>query len=200
MPPKNAHSESMREWWKYGARDGFVAAETVGSAGYAHLGTHVDAARVLCSDDVRRRQDSAASGKWNRRHWRGDGCRHTDNIEDVATRFGRKRRLSDQEVRVMLDDIRLWAGGAKGWPYLASAELSGNAAAKVEAGSDALSLVALNVDGLGQYALPPADRMDAILACVFTCRARRVGAAGGDDSHAQAAPHSPARLVDLSQK
>ena len=66
----------------------------------------------------------------------------------------------------MLDDIRLWAGGvslhaithtvgAKGWPYLASAELLGNAAAKVEAGSDALSLVALNVDGLGQYALPP---------------------------------------------
>ena len=78
----------------------------------------------------------------------------------------------------MFDDIRLWAGGvslhaithnvgAKGWPYLASGELSGNAAAKAEAGSDALSLVTLNVDGLGEYALSLADRMGAILACVL---------------------------------
>ena len=108
----------------------------------------------------------------------GDGWRHTNSIEGVATRFARKRRLSDQAVRGMLDDIRLCAGGVslhaitrtvggEGWQYLANGEVSGDAAVKAEAGSDALSLVTLNVDGLGEYALSPADRMDAILTRVL---------------------------------
>ena len=89
----------------------------------------------------------------------------------------------------MLDDIRLCAGGVslhaitrtvgaegwqdlarEGWPSMArteSGEVSGDAAAKAEAGSDALSLVTLNVDGLGEYALSPADRTDAILTRVL---------------------------------
>ena len=64
----------------------------------------------------------------------GDGWRHTNSIEGVATRFARKRRLSDQAVRGILDDIRLCAGGVslhaitrtlgvEGWQYLASGEV-----------------------------------------------------------------------------
>ena len=41
------------------------------------------------------------------------------------------------------------------------------AAARAEAESDALSLVTLNVDGLGEYADSPAARMDAILTRVL---------------------------------
>ena len=66
----------------------------------------------------------------------------------MAPRYGRKRRLSDEAVQEMLDDIQRYAGGvslhvitrtvgAEGWQYLASGEVSGDAAAKAEAGSDA---------------------------------------------------------------
>ena len=44
-----------------------------------------------------------------------------------------------------------------------SEEVSGDAAARADAESDALSLVTLNMDGLGEYADSPAARMDAIL-------------------------------------
>ena len=45
-----------------------------------------------------------------------------------------------------------------------SEEVSGDAAAaRAEAASDALSLVTLNVDGLGDYTDSPGTRMDAIL-------------------------------------
>ena len=66
----------------------------------------------------------------------------------------------------MVDDIRPCAGGvslhaitrtvgAEEWQYLASGEVSGDAAVKAEAVSDALSLVTLNVDGLGEYVFFP---------------------------------------------
>ena len=104
-------------------------------------------------------------------------------------RYGRRRRLSDEAVQEVLEDIRRDAGGVAlhaitravgdegrqyleraGWRALAPAEseeVSGDAAARAEAESDALSLVTLNVDGLGDYADPPAARMDAILAHVL---------------------------------
>ena len=75
----------------------------------------------------------------------------------------------------MLEDIRRDAGGvalhaitravgADGRQYL---EREGWRAARAEAESDALSLVTLHVDGLGDYAASPAARMDAILTHVL---------------------------------
>ena len=59
----------------------------------------------------------------------------------------------------------------EGWRALVPAEseeVSGDAAAaRAEAESDALSLVTLSVDGLGDYADSPAARMDAILTRVL---------------------------------
>ena len=48
-----------------------------------------------------------------------------------------------------------------------SGEELDDVASKAEVKFDELSLVTLNVDGLGEYALSPADRMDAILTCVL---------------------------------
>ena len=118
MPPKKDHSEYTREWRKCRAQHGSVPVETLGSAGHANLGFHVDAARVLCPDDLRRRQDCAALVNWNRRQWTvlqrdpsGDGWMHTNSIEGVALRCGRRRRLSDEAVQEVLEDIRRDAGG-----------------------------------------------------------------------------------------
>ena len=133
---------------------------------------------------------------WNKRHWTvlqrdpsRDGWMHTNSIEGMAPRYGRRRRLSDEVVQEVLDGIRRDAGGValhaitravgaegrqflerEGWRALAPAEseeVSGDAAARAEAESYALSLVTLNVDGLGDYADSPATRMDAILTCVL---------------------------------
>ena len=104
-------------------------------------------------------------------------------------RYGRRRRLSDEAVQEVLEDIRRDAGGValhaitravgaegrqylerEGWRALAPAEseeVSGDAAARAEAESYPLSLVTLNVDGLGDYADSPAARMDAILTRVL---------------------------------
>ncbi len=115
---------------------------------------------------------------------------HTNSIEGVAPRYGRRRCLSDEAVQEVLEDIRRDAGGValhaitravgaegrqylerEGWRALAPAEseeVSGDAAAaRAEVQSDALSLVTLNVDGLGEYADSPAARMDAILTRVL---------------------------------
>ena len=55
---------------------------------------------------------------WNQRHWTvlqrdpsGDGWMHTNSIEGVAPRYGRRRRLSDEAVQEVLEDIRRDAGG-----------------------------------------------------------------------------------------
>ena len=48
-----------------------------------------------------------------------------------------------------------------------SEEVSGDAAARAEAESDALSLVTLNMDGLGDYADSHAACMDAILTHIL---------------------------------
>ena len=107
----------------------------------------------------------------------------------MAPRYGRRRRLPDEAVREVLEDIRRNAGGVallaitravgaegrqylerEGWCALAPAEskeVSGDAAARAEAESDALSLVTLNVNGLGDFADSPAARMDAILTRVL---------------------------------
>ena len=114
---------------------------------------------------------------------------HTNSIEGLAPRHGRRRRLSDQDVKEVLQDIRSHAGGValhpiirsvgdEGRQYLereawramgpaGSEEVSGDAAAMVEPDSEVLSLVSLNVDGLGDYAEPPATRMDAILTRIL---------------------------------
>ena len=95
-----------------------------------------------------------------------------------------------EAVQEVLDDIELHAGDValhaitrtvgnegrqylerEGWRALAPAEseeVSGDAAAaRAEAESDALSLVTLNVDGLGEYDDSPAARMDAILTRIL---------------------------------
>ena len=164
--------------------------------GQANLGLHVEAAHVSWRNGLRRQQDGAALVNWNKQHWTvlqrdpsGDGWMHTHSIEGVALRYGRRRRLSDEAVQEVLEDIRRDAGGValhaitravgaegrqylerEGWRALAPAEseeVSGDAAARAEAESDALSLVTLNVDGLGDYADSPAARMDAILTRVL---------------------------------
>ena len=164
--------------------------------GQANIGLHVEAARASFPDGLRRQQFGAALVNWNQRHWTvlqrdpsGDGWMHTNSIEGVAPRYGRKRWLSDEAVQEVLEDIRRDAGGValhaitravgpegrqhlerEGWRALAPAEsqeVSGDAATRAEAESDALSLVTLNVDGLGDYADSPAARMDAILTRVL---------------------------------
>jgi hypothetical protein len=175
---------------------GWLSIDVINVLGQANLGLHVEAARVSWPDGLRRQQDGAALVNWNKRHWTvlqrdpsGDGWMHTNSIEGVAPRYGRRRRLSDEAVQEVLEDIRRHAGGValhaitravgaegrqylerEGWRALAPAEseeVSGDAAARAEAESDALSLVTLNVDGLGDYADSPAARMDAILTRVL---------------------------------
>ena len=73
---------------------------------------------------------------WNNQHWTalqrdpsGDGWMHTNSIEGVAPRYGRRRGLSDEAVREVLEDLRRDAGdlalhaithavGAEGRQYL----------------------------------------------------------------------------------
>ena len=160
--------------------------------GQAKLGLHVEASSVSWPDGLRGQQGEAAFLKWNKKHWTalqrdpsGDGWMHTNNIEGLAPRHGRRRRLSDPEVEEVLQDIRSHAGGValhpiicsvgdEGRQYLeteawramgpaGSEEVSGDAAAMEEPPSEVLSLVSLNVAGIGDYAEPPAARMDAML-------------------------------------
>ena len=163
---------------------GWLSIDVINVLGQANLGLHVEAARVSWPDGLRGQQDGAALVNWNNLHWTvlqrdpsGDGWMHTNSIEGVAPRYGRRRRLSDEAVQEVLEDIRRDAGGValhaitravgaegrqylerEGWRALAPAEseeVSGDAAAaRAEAESDALSLVTLNVDGLGEYAAP----------------------------------------------
>jgi hypothetical protein len=171
---------------------GWLSIDVINVLGQANLGLHVEAARVSWPDVLRRQHDGAALVNWNKRHWTvlqrdpsRDGWMHTNSIEGMAPRYGRRRRLSDEVVQEVLDDIQRDAGGValhaitravgaegrqflerEGWRALAPAEseeVSGDAAARAEAESYALSLVTLNVDGLGDYADSPATRMDAIL-------------------------------------
>ena len=175
---------------------GWLSIDVINVLGQANLGLHVEAVRASFPDGLRRQQFGAALVNWSQRHWTvlqrdpsGDGWMHTNSIEGVAPRYGRKRRLSDEAVQEVLEDIRRDAGGValhaiaravgaegrqylerEGWRALAPAgsqEVSGDAATRAEAESDALSLVTLNVDGLGDYADSPAARMDAILARVL---------------------------------
>ena len=114
---------------------------------------------------------------------------HTNSIEGVAFSHGRKRRLLDEGVREVLEDIAGRAGGValhaithdvgaegrqflenEGWRALAPAEseeVSGDVIGKAEGDSDELRLVTLNVDGLGNYHVGPGARMEAILIRVL---------------------------------
>ena len=175
---------------------GWLSIDVINVLGQANLGLHVEGGRVSWPDGLRRQQDGAALVNWNQQHWTvlqrdpsGDGWMHTNSIEGVGPRYGRRRRLSEEAVQEVLEDIRRYAGGLalhaitravgtegrqylerEGWRSLAPAESeeeSGDAAARAEAKSDALSLVTLNVDGLGDYTDSPAARMDAILTHVL---------------------------------
>ena len=141
-------------------------------------------------------QHGEAFVNWNKQHWTvlqrdpsGDGWMHTNSIEGPARRHGRSRRLSDQQVEEVLQDIRRNVGGValhpishsvgdEGRQYLeseawramgpaGSEEMSGDAAPLVEPESEVPSLVSLNVDGLGDYAELSAIRMDAILTRIL---------------------------------
>ena len=171
---------------------GWLSIDVINVLGQANLGLHVEAARVSWLDGLCHQQDGAALVNWNQQHWTvlqrdpsGDGWMHTNSIEGVEPRNGRRRRLSVEAVQEVLDDIRLHAGdvalhaitrtvGSEGrqylereaWRALAPAEndeASGDAGAGAEADSDTLSLVTLNVDGLGDYTDSPGARMNAIL-------------------------------------
>ena len=114
---------------------------------------------------------------------------HTNSIEGLAPRHGRRRRLSDPEVEEVLQDIRSHAGGValhpiirsvgdegrqylepEGWRAMGPAgseEALGDAAAREEPESEVLSLVSLNVAGIGDYGQPSEARMDAILTLIL---------------------------------
>ena len=176
---------------------GWLSIDVINVVCQANLGCHVQAARVIWPV-LRHQQDGAALVNWNNRHWtvlqqdpEGVGWMHTNSIEGEAPRHGRRRRLSDEAVEEVLEDIRLDArgdvalhvitrdAGAEGRRYLESEglramapaeieEASGHAAAGVQAESDDLRLVTLNVDGVGSgYADLPQVRMDAILTAVL---------------------------------
>ena len=175
---------------------GWLSIDVINVLGQANLGTHVEAACASWRDGLQRQQDGAALVNWNQRHWTvlqrdpsGDGWMHTNSIEGAGLRHGRRRQLSDGEVEEVLHDIWRDAGtvtlhaitrsvGAEGRQYLEtegwramapadSEAVSADTAPMAKAKSEALSLVSLNVDGLGEYADPPATRMDAILARVL---------------------------------
>ena len=164
--------------------------------GQASLGFHVVAASVSWPDGLRGQLLDGAFLNWNKRHWTvlqrdpsGDGWMHTNSIEGLAPRHGRRRRLSDPEVEEVLQDIRSHAGGValhpiicsvgdEGRQYLereawramgpaGSEEALGDAAAREEPESEVLSLVSLNVAGRGDCAEFPAVRMDAILTRIL---------------------------------
>ena len=91
---------------------GWLSIDVINVLGQANLGLHVEAARVSWPDGLRRQQDGAALVNWNKRHWTvlqrdpsGDGWMHTNSIEGVAPRYGRRRRLSDAAVHEVLEDI-----------------------------------------------------------------------------------------------
>ena len=91
---------------------GWLSIDVINVLGQANLGLHVEAARVSWPDGLRGQQDGAALVNWNKRHWTvlqrdpsGDGWMHTNSIEGVAPRYGRRRRLSDAAVHEVLEDI-----------------------------------------------------------------------------------------------
>ena len=175
---------------------GWLSIDVINVLGEANLGVHVEAMGFSCLDDLRRQQGSAALVNWNQRHWSvlqpdpsGKGWMHTNSIVGLSPRHGRKRWLSDEGVREVLEDIQRHAGGValhaitqvvaaeghrflenEGWRALEPAECEevlGDDIGVAEGEADVLSLVTLNVDGLGEYALGPADRMASILTRVL---------------------------------
>ena len=76
---------------------GWLSIDVINVLGQANLGLHVEAARASFPDGLRGQQFGAALVNWNQRHWTvlqrdpsGDGWMHTNNIEGVAPRYGRK--------------------------------------------------------------------------------------------------------------
>ena len=124
------------------------------------------------------RQEAAALVNWNKQHWTvlqpdpsGEGWMHTNSIEGARPKCGRKRRLRDNEVDGILRDIRREAGdcalhviapcASDGHRYLevegframagtVSDETQGDIVSIAGVEADALSMVTLNVDGLGE--------------------------------------------------
>ena len=70
---------------------------------------------------------------WNNQHWTvlqrdpsGDGWMHTNSIEGAELRHGRRRRLSDNEVEEVLQDIRRVAGAVALHPIMRSSSTEGS--------------------------------------------------------------------------
>ena len=96
---------------------GWLSIDVINVLGQANLGLHVEANSVSWPDGLRHQQDGAALVNWNNKHWTvlqrdpsGDGWMHTNSVEGVALRYGPKRRLSDEAVQAVLDDISRDAG------------------------------------------------------------------------------------------
>ena len=77
---------------------GWLSIDVIKVLGQANLGLHVEAARVSWPDSLRRQRDGAALVNWNKRHWAvlqrdpsGDGWMHTNSIQGLAPRHGRRR-------------------------------------------------------------------------------------------------------------
>ena len=175
---------------------GWLSIDVINVLGQANLGLHVDAASVSWHDDMQYQQDGAALLNWNNQHWTvlqrdpsGDGWMHTNSIEGDELHHRRRRHLSETEVEKVLQNVRRAAGAValhpimhssgtqgsqylerEGWQAMGLAdteEAAGDAGPLAKAELGTLSLVTLNVDGLGDYSAPAATRMDDIITRIL---------------------------------
>ena len=171
---------------------GWLSIDVINVLGLANLGLHVEEASITWNDLQQRGQDGAALVNWNKQHWTilqrdpsGNGWMHTNSVEGEGLRYGRRRYLSSHEVSKVLRDIHIAAEDyalhaithaagaqgrqfleAEGWRAMAPADAvedGDDVEPQPRAASDVLSLMTLNVDGLGEYTDAPATRMDALL-------------------------------------
>ena len=167
---------------------GWLSIDVINVLGEALLGLHVDGAAADWNQ-LQGIEEGAAFVNWNNTHWTvlqrdssGEGWMHTNSIEGEGASCGRRRRLSNADVCEILAAVVAKSGAVslhkvsrsqtQGQHFLEAAGRQAMAGPDVIEGDqhvpsvsdvDMISIVSLNVDGLGDYSDPPDVRMGAIL-------------------------------------
>ena len=178
-------------------KTGWLSIDVMNLLGMANLSLHVEESSVSWDNFQEEEGGAAAMVNWNQKHWTvlqrdplTKKWMHINSIKGRARRSDRRIDLLTDEVTGILSSIKreyrdaklhriVRTVGAEGRQYL---ETEGwramGPAYSVEDGDDAhcqeklspesLSLITLNVDGIGSYLKSAEDRMNAILD-VFLC-------------------------------